>query len=1578
MTDYTPILKLPEVAPNQNQKEDTINTALAILESAMNNVKPYTLSGAGPFALTDDDFTRYFLHRFSGQTAAYEITVPAGQPRWFAVENAGSFAITVRCFGVVGGLPFEVPSGKIGLVVSDGADLRTVVPQSGMGLLQDLSDVSGVPTDKQVLRYDAPTNLWKPSTFLISFGELTDTPNNYFGANGKIVAVNAAGDGLEFVSSAANVNSFVDLDDTPSSYSGAAGLTVKVSSGGTGLIFAAPTFLEAADTPNSYVGQAKKYLRVKSDFSGLEFFGVALTDLTDGPGSYSGAAGKFVRVKSDGTGFEFNNGSGGPDNFLDLTDTPDAYTGQGSKAVRVKSDVSGLEFYTPTLLGLGDTPANYTGAANKVLRVNGSGNAVVFSTLAFGDLSNVPLPEANKWLRWSPTGTAIVNDTPTFLGLLDTPNAYAGNEGKYVYVKGDGSGLGFAASSVNLSFLELNDAIDTTYDSKTDMVPIVTIVTGTPVLKLGYYAFNKLAGVSLSSPTEGQILGYDADLGLWTNIDAPEGGGGGSIGVPSYGEHAYWRLLLHATDGSTVQYGIQEIQFKHSKTGGDLANGGTASASSDEFGTVSGAFDNVISGAWFSSTASDGEWIAYHFATPADVRYVTLQGSQSQPNTSPSAFSVQYSDDGTVYTTAWEVTGQNGWAPGQTREFHAPIDLFFTDLADAPPSYIGQALKVLRVNAGETALELFTLPSIPTKLDDLTDVQVTGTPVDGQVLAWDDATGVFKPTSVPGITPTAFTDLTDAPTSYAGEGGNAVRVKMTEDGLEFYTPGTGGGGSGGSYRGTWASGSEQVILNFESGELNPAFTYDAAGFNVVIQPDAVSGTTLALKFRPIGNGGLCYCELPVVDAVGIANFKVRYKVSSEGPDLFRVIQDGTTTLLTDSGNTGLYEEGSFPVTGDHTLRFQYTKDGSLAVGDDTVYISQITYFKTLTNPYVYGDTITYAGSYWLCRVSGTSEQPGVGDDWIKLPDKLALLTDVDLSIPPSPGQALVFDGASSKFKAGDVAGGSGGTTKYNAGVTPRTRLHRAATQSIASSTWTAVQWDTEAEDAINAFNSAANTRITIPNGIKAARVTAYANWVSPVSGATVGMALRRNGIEIGVGGGSPIVASRDGLYQSHLNFTSEWFPVTPGDYYEVFVLQATGSTANLNGPVTNYGENTYVQFEWDEGTTASTAVAGDFHAAHQGWRVLTLDSQTGTYATFSELKFYDRTGVQIATTGGKLFDTNSHASYPVQQAFDGNTSTYWSSLQQTSTGQLAGPGYIFATPVDVGSIKLTSTGTDFNTTNSPKNFVIQYTDDGGASWLTYATFSNQTAWGDKEERTFVLPLSGIARVGGARALGELNDVTIGTPKNGDVLTYDDAASTWKQKSRWGYAPPKVADFPTAVGTVPLTLSYDDEAGLMVDCGASASGDIQRGVFKALPSGDWSLTAKIADHLAPVYYNAVGVMLRESSTSKIVLFGCEVAGSSFSVPMRQVRFSRLPGLSGFTANDYARPSPSLPQWYRLSLTGSTLKAEVSVDGKFWRTVVSQAVTTGFTVKPDQIGLGCSLNYTDSQSAMFSVPYWSQSW
>lgn len=73
----------------------------------------------------------------------------------------------------------------------------------------------------------------------------------------------------------------------------------------------------------------------------------------------------------------------------------------------------------------------------------------------------------------------------------------------------------------------------------------------------------------------------------------------------------------------------------------------------------------------------------------------------------------------------------------------APIDQFL-DLTDTPASYTGEALKVLRVNAGETALE-FVTPAAAT----------------------------------------TFLGLSDTPAAYTGEASKLVRVNAGETALEF-------------------------------------------------------------------------------------------------------------------------------------------------------------------------------------------------------------------------------------------------------------------------------------------------------------------------------------------------------------------------------------------------------------------------------------------------------------------------------------------------------------------------------------------------------------------------------------------------------------------------------------------------------------------------------------------------------------------------------------------------------------------------------------------------------------------------
>mgnify|MGYP006274006119 CR=1 FL=1 len=456
MTSFTPILNLPQVAPNQEQKETTINTALAILEAGFNDVKEYDLSSAD-YTLTTDDFTKWFYHRFTGHTVARTATVPQ-TPRWFAVKNEGTAALTITT-GAPAGQDFNLPAGNRALLVSNGTDVEVIVPDpvGGVGVIGDLSDVDGAaPNTDDFLQWDG--SKWGPAPLdvVLNFVELDDTPVDFSGGGGKLVAVKSDESGLEFVTSTANVNAFVDLGDTPGSFSGQAGRHVRVNSSADGLIFESLALTQAADFPSNYSGAAGQFLVVNSGENGVEFNEAAFSGLSDTPADYAGQGGRYVRVKSDESGLEFNNGIAGPDSFQGLTDTP-GYSGQGGKLVAVASTEDGL-VYGAGFLALDDTPGSY-GPAGSVLIVNSGQDGTEFKQLEFTDLADTPAGyTANAFVRVNPTADGFVYDNPTFLSLADVPSAFVGNEGSYLRVKLDGSGLQFVgAPTFTTNFLALTD-----------------------------------------------------------------------------------------------------------------------------------------------------------------------------------------------------------------------------------------------------------------------------------------------------------------------------------------------------------------------------------------------------------------------------------------------------------------------------------------------------------------------------------------------------------------------------------------------------------------------------------------------------------------------------------------------------------------------------------------------------------------------------------------------------------------------------------------------------------------------------------------------------------------------------------------------------------------------------------------------------------------------------------------------------------------------------------------------------------------------------------------------------------------
>ncbi len=573
MTTYTPILNLPEVAPNQTQKEATINTAIAILEAAMNDTLVVSLA-TGDVTFTTDQFTKYFHHQFTGHTVARTVTIPE-TPRWFSVENQGTATVTIKSADPSTSTQVCVlPAGKIGLIVSDGHDLRFVVPDptGGIGSLEDLSNVTGSPTNGQLLRYVSADGKWEPWTLSVAFSDLSDFPGPYGANASKLLAVKPDGSGLEWVTSAANITHFTDLLDVPNSYNTAANLTVKVNSGATGLIFSRPKLTEAADFPSSFSGAAGKFAQVDPTATSLVFSTVNLEDIVDGPGApATGDALKYVQVSADGSHLVYGVGTGGPDAFIQLTDTPHNYTSFGKQYPRVKATEDGLEFHAVAFIDLADTPNSLTGQQSKFVAVNATGNAIEFRTARVGDLSDGPGSyqfKAKQVVRVNANGTAWEYGIVAITDLSGFPSSLTGQGGKFLQVKADETGIQFSTSSFSTSFLALTDTPDDytgqankyiavngsanglefrtfpTIPTNLDDLHDVDNSTGTPddgavlTLREGIWrpevpqavdvpqALGDLTDVDLSTgtPAENDVLTYSN--GVW-NAQPPTGGSGG-------------------------------------------------------------------------------------------------------------------------------------------------------------------------------------------------------------------------------------------------------------------------------------------------------------------------------------------------------------------------------------------------------------------------------------------------------------------------------------------------------------------------------------------------------------------------------------------------------------------------------------------------------------------------------------------------------------------------------------------------------------------------------------------------------------------------------------------------------------------------------------------------------------------------------------------------------------------------------------------------------------------------------------------------------------------------------------------
>lgn len=152
----------------------------------------------------------------------------------------------------------------------------------------------------------------------LSFLQLSDTPKQYVGNEGKTVVVNQDGTGLDF---SKTYSTFISLTDTPTRYEGKSNALVAVNQDGTGLTFLNCTvsgvnieyFTQLADVENSYEGKGNYLVTVKQEEDGLEFSSLDTVlpdqDITAGNYSYPKIVvdikGRITAIE-EGKPFEFD------------------------------------------------------------------------------------------------------------------------------------------------------------------------------------------------------------------------------------------------------------------------------------------------------------------------------------------------------------------------------------------------------------------------------------------------------------------------------------------------------------------------------------------------------------------------------------------------------------------------------------------------------------------------------------------------------------------------------------------------------------------------------------------------------------------------------------------------------------------------------------------------------------------------------------------------------------------------------------------------------------------------------------------------------------------------------------------------------------------------------------------------------------------------------------------------------------------------------------------------------------------------------------------------------------------------
>jgi hypothetical protein len=286
-----------------------------------------------------------------------------------------------------------------------------------------------------------------------------------------------------------------------------------------------------------------------------------------------------------------------------------------------------------------------------------------------------------------------------------------------------------------------------------------------------------------------------------------------------------------------------------------------------------------------------------------------------------------------------------------------------------------------------------------------------------------------------------------------------------------------------------------------------------------------------------------------------------------------------------------------------------------------------------------------------------------------------------------------------------------------------------------------------------------------------------------------------------------------------------------------------------------------------------------------------------------------------------------------------------------------------STRTEVTLAKVALTGNYLDLANQPTQALHALTDvnvaEGAGIDGYYLKWSNSTSkW--------------VAAAAASVALSTLPDVSITSPSNGQVLTYSTSLSKWvnaASSSGGGggggggvlldkdrFAPPYVSDFPTILATNSTNPNtyWGTSIGLVIGSGVNfTSADQVRGIVKPLPSGNWTVTARFRSNHRGLGYETLGLILRDSTSGKIIQFGHDSTYMDIIWWNSQTSYNTAVWASqNYTAG--------LPEWFRIAYDGTNLNYYLSVDGTYWTLLYSESITA-FTPSLNQVGFGLHVNH-----------------